>query len=494
MKKIGFAAAALCMAALLFSGCGTKTAADRGYDIYIFNAKGENAVQIEAIAKAYQDATGIRVKTFSIGAGADQTAPMNTEMNSKNMPTIFSVQGINNLATWLEGGYIQDFSKVENNPAFSKLASDIAPDIRLTLGGTTNYGIPYNVEGYGYIVDKGMLAALFGVTDSAKIIKDIKTATYSEWEHLIIAVDNWIRRPSAVTVTLSGKSYKLAGSKTKLTGKLNGVMAVMGAQRWTYGDHFINVALNAAFPSINDALNAKEADIRRIRGPLVAYAKALDFKTRYLAGKNGPARRGQDFVSEANFGYNETVQIFAEGKALFFKQGNWAYNNIAVVDKEVAERLYFLPVKMPFVAGDITASGMTIEKMARSIPVFVPNYYAINALCAEDEKQKAYDFMVWMNTDPVARRIIIEDMAFIPYNADPAVTTVPNSLGNSILEYMKAGDTIGDRYHGAPGPWAGDTVGAFLMEQYLVKPAWTEADYQTIADYGVAKWIELLNR
>jgi raffinose/stachyose/melibiose transport system substrate-binding protein len=85
-------------------------------------------------------------------------------------------------------------------------------------------------------------------------------------------------------------------------------------------------------------------------------------------------------------------------------------------------------------------------------------------------------------------------MAYIPYNADPAVTSVPNSLGNSILEYMKDGDTIGDRYHGAPGPWAGDTVGAFLMEQYLVKPVWTEADYEVIADYGVDKWIELLNQ
>jgi raffinose/stachyose/melibiose transport system substrate-binding protein len=446
------------------------------------------------MAKAYQDATGVRVKTFSIGAGADQTAPMNTEMNSKNMPTIYSVQGISNLAMWLDGGYVQDFSKVENNPAFTKLASDIAPDLRLSLGGATNYGIPYNVEGYGYIVDKKMLAELFGVSDPTVLIRDIKTATYTEWEGLVNAVDAWITRPRTMPVTVSGETYSLAAAKTALTGKLTGVIALMGSQRWTYGDHFINVALNATFATINDSLNAKEADIRKIRGPLVAYAKALDFKTRHLAGKNGPAQRGQDLVSEANFGYDQTVQIFAEGKALFFKQGNWAYNNIAVVDKEVAERLYFLPVKMPFTQSDITVPGMTVQKLERSIPVFVPNYYAVNARCAEDEKQKAYDFLVWMNTNSVAQHYIIDEMAFIPYNADPAVTTVPNSLGNSILEYMKEGDTIGDRYHGAPGPWAGDTVGAFLMEQYLVKPNWTEADYGIIADYGVEKWIELLNQ
>jgi raffinose/stachyose/melibiose transport system substrate-binding protein len=494
MKKIVFAVI-VGMILVVFAGCGKKAATDRGYDIYLFNAKGENAAQVEAMAKAYQEETGVRVKTFSIGAGAEQSAPMNTEMNSKNMPTIFSIQGINNLAMWLEGGYVQDFSSVADNPAFTRLASEIAPDLKLTLGGTTNYGIPYNVEGYGYIVDKKMLAELFGVADPGALLKDIQTATYAEWVNLVTAVENWIRADSpSLRVELSGKTYNLAASKTDLTKNLNGVISLMGSQRWTYGDHLVNVALNAAFATINDSLNATEADVRRIRGPLVAYAKALDFKTSHLAGKNGPAQRGQDLVSDVNFGYDQAVQVFAEGKALFFKQGNWAYNNIAQVNQEAAERLAFLPVKMPITQSDITASGVTVEKMERSIPVFVPNYYAVNARCAEDEKQKAYDFLVWMNTNPVAQRFIIDDMAFIPYNADPTTTVVPNSLGNSILEYMKEGNTIGDRWHGAPGTWAGDTLGAFLMEQYLVKPVWTEADYGIIADYGVEKWVELLNR
>jgi raffinose/stachyose/melibiose transport system substrate-binding protein len=489
-----YVAAAVCMIAVLVSSCSKKSVADRGYDIYLFNAKGENAAQVEVMAKTYQEATGVRVKTFSIGAGADQSAPMNTEMNSKNMPTIFSVQGINNLAMWLEGGYVQDFSKVENNPAFSQLAQDIAPDLRLTLGGTTNYGIPYNLEGYGYIVDKKMLAEIFGLSEATELIQNIKTASYSEWEGFITGIDRWIKNQSTGPVTVSGKTYNLAASKTDLTGKLTGVIAFMGSQPWTYGDHLVNVALNATFATINDSLNAKEADIRRIRGPLIAYAKTLDFKTRHLAGKNGPAQRGQDLVSDANFGYDQAVQLFAEGKALLLKQGNWAYNNILAVNQEVAERLYFLPIKMPFTAGDITVQGLSIEKMERSIPVFVPNYYTVNALCSEEEKQKAYDFLVWMNTSPAGQWFIIEDMAFIPYNADAAVTIVPNSLGNSILEYMKSGDTLGDRWHGAPGPWAGDGLGALLMEQYLIKPEWTQRDYETIADFGVAKWIELLNQ
>lgn len=494
-KTVKTALALTAAAAVLLAGCSNKSAGSgKDYDVYWFNAKGENAVQVEAMVKAYQEETGVKVKTFSIGAGTEQNQPMIAEMNSKNMPTIFSIQGINNLPMWLEGGYVQDFSAVQNNPAFSKLAADIAPDLRLSTGGSANYGIPYNVEGYGYIVDRLMLAELFGLADTAALIGDIKAASYPEWEAFITAIDTWIKGPAPAPVVLNGKTYRLAAAKTALTGQLNGVIAFMGAERWTYGDHFVNVALNAAFATINDALNAKAPELQRIRGPLLAYAAALDFKTRHLAGKNGPAKRGQDLVSAANFGYDQTVQIFAEGKALLFKQGNWAYNNILDVNKAAAERLYFLPVKMPFKAEDISAPGVSLQRMLRSIPVFVPNYYAVNALCPEEEKQKAYDFLVWMNTSPTGQRFIVEDMAFIPYNADPARTRVPNSLGNSILEYMKDGDTIGDRYHGAPGPWSGDNLGALIMEQYLIKSEWTAADYEAIAKFGVDKWIQLLGQ
>ena len=490
MKKLMVIAAVLC--AIMTAGCSKK--ADKGYDIYWFNAKGENANQVDAMANAYQEETGIRIKTFSIGAGADQNAPMRAEMASKNPPTIYSLQGINTLAEWLEGGYVEDLSKVKNNSAFTGLVNAIPRDLRLTDDGDTSYGIPYNVEGYGYIVDKQMLSDLFNLPDVTDLIEDIKAATYAEWEGFVNAIDAWIKRPAMAGVALNGKTYNLAAAKTGLIGKLNGVIVIMGSQRWTYGDHFVNVALNAAFATINDALNAKADEVKKIRGPMVAYAKALDFKTRHLAGKNGPAQRGQDLVSDANFGYDQAIQIFSEGKALLIKQGNWAYNNIASVNKDVAERLFFLPVKMPFVPADITAPGMTIEKMDRSIPVFVPNYYAVNALCKEDEKQKAYDFLIWMNTSKTGQKFIVEDMAFIPYNADPAVTTVPNSLGNSIIDYMKKGETIGDRWHGAPGPWPQDNIGSLIMEQYLVKPDWTSADYDAIADFGVRRWIELLGQ
>jgi raffinose/stachyose/melibiose transport system substrate-binding protein len=82
-------------------------------------------------------------------------------------------------------------------------------------------------------------------------------------------------------------------------------------------------------------------------------------------------------------------------------------------------------------------------------------------------------------------------MAFIPYNANPATTTVPNSLGNAIIEYVNAGDTLAGSWMGTPYPWAQDTFGQAVMENYLTKPIWTQADYEAIADSAVDMWIKL---
>jgi raffinose/stachyose/melibiose transport system substrate-binding protein len=473
---------------LAFYGC---KAPDKGYDLYVYNSKGENAQQFEAMCKAYTAETGVRVKAFSIGSGQDHMETLRAEMNTANKPTIFSIQGIKELVEWREGGFVQDLSQVRDG-AFAALVSDIAPSLRLTTDGVTSYGVPYNVEGYGYIVDRQILAALFGADNVVPVIADIKTASYDEWAALVRAIDSWIRSPQSIRVVLSGKAYTFIPAHSGPAANLTGVFAVMGAEKWTYGDHFINVAMNAAFSSPNDAFTASDDRVRAARPAFVDYARALDLKTSYLAGKNGPAQRGQDFVSSSNFGYDQTVQIFAGGKAVFFKQGNWAYGNIRDVNPELAERLEFLPVKMPFKAADIVRTdGMTVEKLNRSIPVFVPNYYAINALAAEEEKKLAYDFLVWLNTSPPGQKFLVEDFAFIPYNADPAVTTVPNSLGNSIIGYLKTGDIIAAPYHGAPASWSGDVVGLKLMEAYLTKPVWTEEDYEAIADYAVSEWLKL---
>ena len=465
--------------------------ADKGYDIYVYNSKGENAAQFAAMCAAYEAETGIRVKNFSIGSGQDHMETLRSEMNSRQMPSIFSIQSLKELPEWKQGGFVLDLNTVTSGD-FAKMAAAIPQGLRLSSDGKTSYGIPYNVEGYGFIVDRDMLSELFGPSKVDAVLLDIKAATYEEWETLVKTIDAWITSPKATSVKLNGKSYALASSKGNLSKNLNGVFAVMGAEKWTYGDHFINVALNAVLTSETEAQQADDAKVKSLKGALLAYAKALDLKTSYLAGLKGRAVRGQDFVSSSNFGYDQAVQIFADSKAVFFKQGNWAFGNIAGVNPAQAERLEFVPVKMPFQSQDIKRTdGTTVEKLNSSIPVFVPNYYAVNAMVPKAEQQKAFDFLYWMNNSDTGKKYIVEEFAFIPYNADPETTTVPNSLGNSIIDYMASGNTLSAPYNGAPASWSGDVVGLRIMESYLTKRNWTASDYEAIANYAIDQWLAM---
>ncbi len=69
MKRLfGFMAAGA--TALTLASCGGVD-----YDLYLYNSKGENAVEVENMAKTYEEETGVKIKTFSIGTGTDHMEP-----------------------------------------------------------------------------------------------------------------------------------------------------------------------------------------------------------------------------------------------------------------------------------------------------------------------------------------------------------------------------------------------------------------------------------
>ena len=486
MKKIIRILAVIMAATMLATSlvaCGTPTPTE----LYIFNTKGENATAMDAATAAFTEETGVKVKVFSLGAGTDSSDIMRTEMNSKTKPAIFCVMNAEGLPEWVDSGYARNLN-AGITEEFKKLVSDIPKEFNLTANGTDNYGIPFNVEGYGYVVDTAMLGDIFSV-DGKEVATAIKSASYEEWDATVKALEAYIKDGTASTVTLSGQSFNMAETKTGKAGNLEGVFSTAGSQTWTYGDHMINVAINAVFPSSVEAANATKADVEKLYGPYLAYAKALDLKT-----GNAVTKRSPEFINNTTNGYDASVENLASGKAIFLKQGNWVHGNFAnTSNPAIVDTLTFVPVKMPFATEDVVAAGRTVESINTSIPVFVPNYYVINAKVSEQEQKWAEQFLVWLNTSEAGKKFVTEDMAFIPYNADTTNTVVPNSLGNSILEYIKEGKTLSNPYAGAPTNYVGNTVGQYIMENYLTKAEWTEDDYKDIANYGVTKWIEMKN-
>ncbi len=476
---------ALAITTVLMVSVITACSAPAAEELYIFNTKGENADAMQAAADKFTEETGIKTKVFSLGSGTDSLEIMRTEINSQNKPAIFAVMNAESLVEWVESGYAQPLSSAKTDE-YKALIETIPDDFHLTIDGSTNYGIPFNIEGYGYVVDTTMLSDIFGV-DGKEVADAIKTATYEEWESTVLALTDYIDNGNASTVTLSGQSFDMAATKTGKAATLEGVFSTAGSEKWTYGDHFINVALNTSFATPFDAQNATKADVEALISPLTAYAQALDLKT-----GNAVTERSPDFINSTTNGYDASVENLASGKAIFLKQGNWVYGNFAnTSNPEIVDTLTFVPVKMPYTDDMVTVDGRTVESLNSSIPVFVPNYYIINDKVSDQEKEWAEKFLVWLNTSESGQEFVTEQMNFIPYNADPATTQVSNSLGNSIIEYLNSGDVISNPYAGAPTTWTGDIVGAYIMENYLTKAEWTEQDYADIAQFASDKWIEM---
>ena len=155
LKKILALLAFAAFALLLLSSCG------RGADepsVYYLNFKPEQDVQWKALAKEYTDKTGIPVTVVTAASGNyEQT--LTSEMDKKDAPTLFQVNGPVGLANWRD--YCYDLS---DTAVLGELTSD---EFALTDGGKT-LGIAYVIETYGIIYNKSLLDKYFA-SDFASI-------------------------------------------------------------------------------------------------------------------------------------------------------------------------------------------------------------------------------------------------------------------------------------------------------------------------------------
>ena len=468
------------------------TNATKDYDISVYSFKKENAEQFKEMCVEYTFETGVKIKFSSVESNQDAMETLLAEMDSLNQPTIFTVQGIRELSEWEQRGLVLDFNKASEDK-FKTMSEEIPSDFKLSSDGSNNYGIPIGVEGYGYLVDTQMISDLFETKSVNNLLQDIKIASYDEFKLLVNALDHYIKDNTVSTIKLNGKQYTLAPTKTELSKQLTGVFSVAGSEKWTYGDHMINVALATVFSTPVDAYKATNTQLDSLSNPLIKYAQALDLKTSHASGDTAPIQRGPEFVNPLVNGYEQAINHFASGKSVFLKQGSWVYRTIEQKNTEVAKRLTILPIKMPITQNDIKVPDMTVEKFNSSVPVYIPMYYAINAKATEKEQKLAQDFLVWLNTSEEGQKYITDAFQIIPYNITES-KTFESPLNNVILEYKKAGHFLSDPYHGTPLSWSQNAVGQKIQNEYLTKQTWTKEDYKAISEYAVSEWKALKNQ
>lgn len=480
-KRAGILAGVLLASAVL-AGCGKK---NKDYDVYFFNGKSEIAESIQDAARKYEEETGKKVKVFTVGT-AEGSETLRAEIKSRDYPTVFATNAIG-IEEWKSAGYAMDASGIQNEE-LKALYESIPDALRLQFEREGNYGIPYNIEGYGLIANRQLLQEILGADSMETFQSDYKSATYEEFQGMLEALDGYIKNGTGSTFSLNGNPYTVREGKTSLTEKLTGVLAIAGAEKWTYGNHYGNYAISTVYETVYDVRESSAERADALREPIIKSLKELEYLTGFAAGPEGAVERGPQFINSTVTGYDQAIQILAEGKAVFIKNGNWIYPNVAKISQETADSLMMLPMKLNFSDEDFAVEGLTIDKMNRSIPEFVSQYYVINAKATEDERREAEDFVLWLNTSETGKDFIINEFAFVPFHADGSVV-LDNPLSNDLIRYKEEGNLLANPFDAAPASWGVEYYGRYIMEELFTNPEdWPEERLEEIADACIAGW------
>ena len=389
MKKrwlaLGLTAA---MAAGMLTGCGggnkpaestapsESAAAAADGSVYFLNFKPEQDEQWQAIAKAYTESTGIPVTVVTAASGQYETQLM-SEMGKTEAPTLFQVNGPVGLNNWKD--YCYDLSDSE---IYKNLTSE---DFALKNGDEVA-GIAYVIETYGIIYNKALLEKAGYSRDDIKSFADLKK----------MAEDIQARKDEL-------------GVKGAFTSA-----GMDGSSDWRFKTHLANLPIYYEYKA--DGISSTDA----IKGSFLDnYRQIWDLyiTDSTCAGAELSAKTGDDAAAE-----------FANGEAVFYQNGTWAYDQVKDLGDE---NLGMLPIY-------IGADGEADQGLCTGSE----NYWCVNKNAAPEDIQATLDFINWCVTSDEGTTAMAEDLGFvIPFKGAKETTNPLVAIAN---EYVAEGKTSVD--------------------------------------------------
>lgn len=255
--------------------------------IKIFQFKVEIDEQLKALAKAYEEETGVKVEVETHGGGEDYGALLRAELAAGEEPEIFNNGGFASLEPYMDRAtdlsnesWVDDVLEVAKAPT--------------TVDGKL-YGMPMNLEAYGLIYNKDLF-------EQAGIEK--LPTTLSELE-------------------ATAEQLQAAGiTPFMLTNEW-----------WSLGIHLVNVGIaNQEDPAqfIED-LKSGEASFTD-NAVMQDWVKLVELMFKY----------GQDNALTTD--YNTQVSSFAIGQAAMMQQGNWVQGMIDEITPDMNLGTIPLPI------------------------------------------------------------------------------------------------------------------------------------------------------
>ena len=492
-----------------------------------------------ALTEEYSAATGKKVSAKL--AGNDFMGEI-----EKSGAALYVVDTKSDLSGMHSGGFFMDLL---NDLGISKVISNIPAGLQLNNTGLGSYGIPLMLEGYGYIFDREMLSDLFGGKKTDELVSDLKTCSFTEFEGFVAAVDTYISSPSEAKITLNGNEYTFAPEKTGKAKNLTGVFSL------NYESHeaakaLLSTALASKFASRYEVLNAESEAVQKLDSVLNAFTEALDLHTNHIAGAEGSISRGDEFTG-GDYNYSTAIDLFTGGYALFYPGGTSDAADFEKSSAGFGTALDILPMKLPIDEKDITVSGMTGEKLNRSIVIGSRYYLALNPKASEKLSSAASDFISWIYEDDAGKTAYTGAFGALPHtfgymveenpadnnapetesgtanpeNAAPSGTgendradienensgmnaeensapenhqtgempvpvpshEITDSLLASVAQYYAAGNWVPDMSLALPKGWAEDVFGNGLYDFFGME-TWAETDRKNFVDTLIGGW------
>lgn len=486
---------------LFLTACGNKDTEEqksttkqetKEYDLLIYNSDTKIEEAFAKMCEEYGSRNGVIVKSVTTQEDENSEEQLDNYMNSGEAPDIYTIKSMKELKKWQSSGNVLDFSNATQED-FKDIANGIPQSLRLSSNTVDNFGLPYTIKGYGYVVDPKMLSSLFGGDKYRAVLTDLKACDYEEFEGFVNALKFYIESNSIYEFQLNKNNYRFLEKKTGLAENLTGVFSFSAGTPIYTGVYMLNPPLAHKFESPAAANIAPDETISSLGNTFSSFVRGLDLLTSSVSSKNGELTKGIELVDNVSNSPNQALKNFVNGQSVFLLADNSIYDAMFLLDSSLANRVYFVPIKMPSAIGEIIDSDTTTNTKEdisnQSIVISVPMYFAINAKSDEKRQKLAQDFLVWLKTTELAQKYIMQEFKFIPYDLKES-STIDNQLSRTMIEYVSSNHILPAVSNGLPDTMT-DEVAKNIINKYYTLPRWSYDEYDSLAQEIVNIWKRL---
>ncbi|MRI67269.1 ABC transporter substrate-binding protein [Gracilibacillus thailandensis] len=366
----------------LIVACSSNESGDNGESsgqgdevvVDLFNIKVETTDQLNNLIDIYESENeNVKINVTTVGGGQDAPSALQAKFSSGEAPSIFLLGGLSDVEKYSE--YLLDVSDMES----AKTAIDGTLE-GASMNGTP-YGIPLNIEGYGWMINKDIFERA-GVDPS----------TIDSYDKFVEAVE-----------TIDSQKEELG---------IDSVFAFSAKEDWVvsqFSSHFTAPEFG------NDVKTAFESE-------------ELNFEYGERMKEYTDLFNNYNYQPILSLDYSTSVEeLFANDRAAIIHQGNWIVPTLNSMDESFAqEKLGILPL---FVSSD------TEGKLVAG-----PSWYwGINKEKDEAVVEESKKFIDWMYTSDKGKELIVEDFKYVPSHEGYDTDSISDPVSAEVYQYLLDG-------------------------------------------------------